>query len=57
MLLLRNLGTLGALSSPVGARRPVIDLIPALPLTCWVTLGQFLQCQPLNEAGASMALC
>lgn len=39
----------------------MIDLIPALPLTCWVTLGQFLQCQPLkggwSQYGPVLSLC
>lgn len=49
MLLLRNLGTLKTLPSPEGVWGPVIDLIPALPPTCWVILGQLLPCQPLKR--------
>lgn len=48
MLLLRNLGRVRTLPPLVGARRLEIDLIPALPPTRWVTLGQFLPCQPLK---------
>lgn len=48
MLLLRNLGTLRTLLPLVGAWRPMIDLISALPPTCWVTSGQFLPCHHLK---------